>query len=69
MVVVSHGMAIKTLLCGLLGIDVSESERLGTPGNASVTEVEGRGGRPRLVVFADASHVDVLQSLSTNTTR
>jgi len=68
-VVVSHGMAIKTLLCGFLGLDVSCSERLATPGNASVTVVEGRGGAPRLVVLGDSSHVGVLQTLSTNSTR
>lgn len=68
-VVVSHGMAIKALVCGLLGLDLAHSERIATPGNASLTEFEGRRGGPRLVVLADASHVDVLQSLSTNTTR
>lgn len=61
-VVVSHGMAIKSLVCGLIGLDLALSERIATPANASVTEIEGRRGAPRLVVLGDASHLAAVRS-------
>lgn len=57
-VVVSHGMALKALVCHYLALDLRHSDRLTTGGNTGVTVFEFRRGVPRLVRFADTSHLE-----------
>ena len=56
--VVSHGLALKLLVCRLIGIDVRDCERLATGANTSMTVFDIRDGAPRLAVYADAGHLD-----------
>ena len=56
--VVSHGLALKLLVCRLIGIDVRDCERLATGANTSLTVFDIRDGAPRLAVYADAGHLD-----------
>ncbi len=57
-VVVSHGLALKTLLCGLIGLDLRHSERIATGANTSLTVFENRNGAPRLTMLADTAHLE-----------
>ena len=56
-VVVSHGAALRTFVCRVLGISVS-SRSLGAMTNTAVTTVEHDGTTARLVSFNDASHLE-----------
>lgn len=56
-VVVSHGLALKTLVCGLLGLDLAHSERIGTLPNTGLTVFGNRRRRPQLERLGDATHL------------
>lgn len=56
-VVVSHGLALKTLVCGLLGLPLEQSERIGTLPNTGLTVFTSRRGRPVLERLGDAAHL------------
>ena len=49
---------IKMLVVELLGMPTANVSRLNTGGNTCVTEFSFSAGPPRLVRFADASHLD-----------
>ena len=55
--VISHGLALKTVFCHLLGLDLQHAERLTAGGNTGVTVFEMRRGLPRMTAYADASHL------------
>ena len=55
--VVSHGLALKTLVCRLLELDLAHADRLTTGGNTGLTIFEMRRGMPRMTVYADTRHL------------
>jgi probable phosphoglycerate mutase len=59
-VVVSHGLAIKTLVCGLLGLDLRMSDRIATLANTGLTVFGNRRGLPVLESLSDAHHLESL---------
>ncbi len=60
--VVSHGMAIRTLLAGIEGIPSAEIRRVGHGDNTSVSLVEAEDGRFRVVFANDVSHLSAALS-------
>lgn len=58
LLLVVHGGVIKMLVVELLGMPTANVSRLNTGGNTCVTEFSFSAGPPRLVRFADASHLD-----------
>lgn len=56
--VVSHGLAIRALLCGEFGIPSAEIDRLPYGDNTSVTLLEVENGRLSVVYYHDASHLE-----------
>ena len=53
---VSHGTAIKTIILGLLDIDISKYNKM-TVGNVSVSIIEFREFSPVLKLFNDVNHL------------
>lgn len=58
--VVSHGLAIRALLCDLLGIPSAEIDRLPYGDNTSVTLLTAADGTLSADWYNDASHLDAL---------
>ncbi|MCE9638254.1 MAG: histidine phosphatase family protein [Planctomycetes bacterium] len=56
--VVGHGLALKMLVCHILGIDVLHADRLATFPNTSLTVFEVRRGVPRMTSYGDAAHLE-----------
>ena len=56
--VVSHGMAIRTLLSDILGVPSCEIRRLPHGDNTSVSLLEIEGGKINVVYYNDASHLE-----------
>lgn len=54
--IVSHGVSIKALILGILGIDISHYNKL-TIGNTSLSIIEFRDFSPVLRVLNDTSHL------------
>jgi broad specificity phosphatase PhoE len=54
--IVSHGGTLKTLIAHLLGLDRMNLDRLSLRGNASLSIVDFRHGRPILSLLNDVSH-------------
>ncbi|MHC4957868.1 MAG: histidine phosphatase family protein [Planctomycetota bacterium] len=54
--IVSHGGTLKTMIGHLLGLDRMNLDRLSLRGNASLSVVEFRHGRPTLSLLNDTSH-------------
>jgi probable phosphoglycerate mutase len=61
--VVSHGTAIRTLLCGLLGIPSDETDRMGHADNTAVCLLTAENGALTPEFYNDNSHLD--ESIST----
>lgn len=61
-VVVSHGLALKAYACRLLGLHLRYAERISAGGNTAVSEFEFPRGTPRLVTYADTSHLARLRA-------
>lgn len=55
--IVSHGMAIKIFLMGVLGVPASESMKLGHGDNTSVSLVEVENGKINALYWNDNSHL------------
>ena len=55
---VSHGLAVRALLCDLFGIPSDEIRRLPYGDNTSVTLLTAEGGRLTVEWYNDASHLD-----------
>jgi broad specificity phosphatase PhoE len=62
--VVSHGMALKSAVCGLLGVDLRFRDRLTTGGNTGLTVFETMAGVPRMTVYACTRHLDDARTAS-----
>ncbi len=62
-VCVSHGMAIRSLLADVAGLDSSEIHRMPHGDNTAVSLLEAEGGTLRIVYANDASHLP--EALST----
>jgi broad specificity phosphatase PhoE len=56
--VVSHGAAIRSYVCGILGLDHTARLRLGVPANTSVSHVVFEDGRCVLADYNVAPHLD-----------
>ena len=54
--IVCHGGTINALVCGFLGLDIREHQKLWID-NCSITTVQRRYGRLRLVGFNDVAHI------------
>lgn len=55
---VSHGMAIRTLLAGILGVPSKEIRRLPHGDNTAVSLLEVEDGHIKVVFYNDASHLE-----------
>jgi phosphoserine phosphatase len=55
---ISHGAALKTLICHLLGLDLRYAARLSTRGNTGLTLFCFAEGRPQLALLNDTCHLN-----------